>query len=321
MPVLLRRMAEHWKQRTHIGVEVCWETRNRNVRIPGQQFMGLVRIHPDREWVVPVTERVEGGERERNNNHFALVVDAYEKLEPVPAGELFGCRLVRREGRAAHSAPKATDPGRRRPARPAPSNTAVLAEPDTFKALHDSKVLQESLREFGWDPKCADDAVERMALRFRAVRPASSRTCGDPCALRAFLKRHYLWGCRTYDPSKAGKGRTRARAEDEARIAGSLRLNDRLVEAYLSKVRGLGKSELTAFRRFRVMEREYAGRISCGTLYSAFGSQRRYQRFIGHGILRVTDEYSTGERKCRQWTLTSGLVRAVRTLAASPWLR
>ena len=142
-----------------------------------------------------------------------------------------------------------------------------------------------------------------------------------PRALRAFLRRHYLWGCRTYDPSKAGKGRARARAEDEARIAGSLRLDDKLVAAYLSKARGLGKSEMAAFRRFRVMERGYAGRISCGTLYKAFGSQRRYQRFLGHGILRVTDEYSTGERKCRQWTLASGFVRAVRTLAASPWLR
>ncbi len=145
-PAVLREMAWCWKGRTRIGVEVCWETRNRNVRIPGQEFMGLVRVVPDREWVVPVTEKVEGSERERNNNRFALVVDAYEKLEPVPAERLFGCRLVRREGRAAHSAPKAPVPGR---PRTAPSNTAVLAEPDTFKALHDSKMLQETLKEFG----------------------------------------------------------------------------------------------------------------------------------------------------------------------------
>jgi hypothetical protein len=200
--------------------------------------------------------------------------------------------------------------------------TRWLREPDTFRALHGSGLLRQALRLFGWDAARAAEAVSWMAPRFRRLRPTSSRTCSDPETLAAFLRKHYLWGCRTYDAAKAmGSARARARAKDEPRIMPSLRVNDKALEAYLTRAVGLSGKEITLFLRFRQLERLYAGRIACRTLYAAFGSQRRFMGFQArHGLLSIAQERSQSQGRCRQWTLSPRAVRSVRLLMASPVL-
>ena len=78
----------------------------------------------------------------------------------------------------------------------------------------------------------------------------------------------------------------RVRAEDEARIAPSLRLSDKALDAYIKGVAGLSAKELECVRRFRRLERRHAGRVACRTLYAAFGRQRRFMIFTArHGLL------------------------------------
>jgi len=210
--------------------------------------------------------------------------------------------------------------------KPAPSDgadpTRWLREPDTFRALHGSGLLRQALRLFGWDAARAAEAVSWMAPRFRSLRPSASATCSDDRGLAAFLRKHYLWGCRTYDPKKAkASARAKARAEDEARIKPSLRASDKALEAYLRVVAGLSRAEMESVRRFRAMERRWAGRISCRTLYAAFGGRRRLRAFLArHPVLRVAAGHSQSEGRCRQWTLAPGVVRSVRMLTDSPVL-
>ena len=148
-----------------------------------------------------------------------------------------------------------------------------LRESDTFKVLHESGLLYRVLREFRWDASRVEEAVEWAAPRLRRLRPASSATCSDDRTLAAFIRKHYLWGCGTYDPDKAkASARIRARAEDEARIAPSLGLADKVLNVYLRNVVGLSAQDIKHFIAFRRLERAYAGRVACGTLYDTFGS-------------------------------------------------
>jgi len=197
-----------------------------------------------------------------------------------------------------------------------------LREPDTFRALHDSGLLRRALREHGWEASRVEEAVRRTMPRLRRLRPASSATCSDDESLAAFLRKHYLWGCRTYDPAKAkASARLRARMADQARIAPSLRLDDGALSIYLKGVAGLSEDELRSFRRFRSLERRHAGRIACRTLYTAFGGQRRFTGFqAGHHLLSIAQEHSQSVGRCRQWTLAPRVVRSVRRLMASPTL-
>jgi hypothetical protein len=248
------------------------------------------------------------------------------ELAASPIGQDCGSgRGVRPSGRDA-TAGKRGSTSARHVRKPAPSDgadpTRWLREPDTFRALHESGLLRQALPLFGWDPAQSGEAVQWMAPRFRGLRSASSATCSDPETLAAFLRKHYLWACGTYDPKKAKAGaRAKARAEDEARIAASLRLGDKALEAYLRVVAGLSGKEMESVRRFRGLERRWAGRISCRALYAAFGSQRRFMAFRArHRILRVAAGHSQSRGRCRQWTLAPNAVRSVRMLMASPVL-
>ena len=167
-----------------------------------------------------------------------------------------------------------------------------------------------------------EEAVEWAAPRLRSLRPASSGTCSDGNTLASFLRRHFLWGRRTYDPAKAkASARSRTRLADEARIAPSLRFDDRALEAYLRNVACLTGEEMECVRRFRALERRHAGRVACRTLYSAFGGQRRFMAFQArHGMLQITQEHSQSVGRCRQWTLSPRAVRSVRMMMTSPVL-
>ncbi len=167
-----------------------------------------------------------------------------------------------------------------------------------------------------------EEAVEWAAPRLRSLRPASSGTCSDGGMLTAFIRKHFLWGCRTFDPDKAkASARLRARIADKARIAPSLRLDDKALDAYLKGVAGLTGEEMECVRRFRTLERRHAGRVACRTLYAAFGGQRRLMVFKArHRLLSIAQEHSQSQRRCPQRTLAPRVIRSLRMLMASPVL-
>jgi hypothetical protein len=332
-PSELRPMLEALKGRHGLDVETSWDTKNRNIRIPGQAFMDPCLVDPARRTIAPIRDPEARTERERNMARLAAAVEGYGRLG-LEGGErlLHAGAEHAANGLATSPIPGADPDGKRgstsarRVRKPAPSDVPDperwRREPDTFRALHESGLLRRALREHGWDAGKAGEAVQWMAPRFRTLRPASSATCSDGRGLAAFLRKHYLWGCRTYDPKKArASARAQARAEDEARIMPSLRVSDKALEAYLTRVVGLSGKEMALFLRFRQLERLYAGRIACRTLYAAFGSQRR---FVGlqarHGLLSIAQERSQSQGRCRQWTLSPRAVRSVRLLMASPVL-
>jgi len=309
-PSELRPMLEAIKGHHGLEVEASWDIRHRNIRIPGQCFMDPCRVDPARRTIAPIRDPEARTEREMNMARLAAVVEGYGRLRqeggerlleagaeraakgltasPIGEGGRPG-RVVRltgeggRGGRVVRPSGRDTTAGERGSTsarhvrKPAPSDgadpTRWLREPDTFRALHGSGLLRQALRLFAWDAALAAEAVSWMVPRFRRLRSASSRTCSDPETLAAFLRKHYLWGCRTYDAAKAmGSARARARAKDEARIMPSLRVSDKALEAYLTRAVGLSGKEMALLLRFRRLEREYAGRIACRTLYACSGS-------------------------------------------------
>jgi len=340
-PATLRPMLEAIKGRHGLAVEASWDTLHRNVRIPGQAFMDACVVDPERRTIVPIRDPDARTEREMNMARLAAVVDGYGRLgleggerlldegrgsgrRGGPPPEAAGEGLVTSPNPEAIAAKKRGSTSARK-AQTASDNIDPkrwLREPDTFRALHGSGLLRQTLRQFGWEAALAADGAAWMAPRFRALRPSSSATCSDPETLAAFLRKHYLWGCRTYDPQKArASARAKARAKDEARIAASLRLGDRALEAYLRVVAGLSRAEMESVRRFRAMERRWAGRISCRALYAAFGGRRRFMAFRArHRILRVAAGHSQSKGRCRQWALAPRAVRSVRMLMDSPAL-
>ncbi len=373
-PSELRPTLAALKDRVGLDVETSWDTRHRNIRIPGQCFLDVCSVDPARRSIIPIRDAGAPGERDRNMARLVATVDGYAALNRRGGERLLGlgARLLGDDGEkmrgvrskggtppegaakglvtspSGEGRPPAVDsPGirqglvtssRRRSAaiRKSGSGSAREAnsssdntdaarwrrEPDTFRALHESGLLRRALREHGWNPSRVDEAVEWAAPRLRSLRPASSATCSDDKALTAFLRKHYLWGCKTYDPAKArASARARARIADEARIAPSLRLDDTTLRIYLKGVVGLSDEEMKCIRRFRALERRHAGRIACRTLYAAFGGQRRYQAFQArHGILSISQEHSQSVGRCRQWTLAPRVIRSVRMLMDSPVL-
>ncbi len=342
-PSVLRPTLAALKERVGLDVETSWDTRNRNIRIPGQCFLDVCIVDPARRSIIPIRDAGASGERDRNMARLAATVDGYATLSRRGGERLLrlGTRLlgIRDKGGAARRAgeelvtsprPRAAAIRKRgstsaRNPHAASDNTDPtrwLSEPDTFRVLHGSGLLRRALREHGWNPSRVDEAVEWAAPRLRSLRPSSSATCSDDKTLAAFLKKHYLWGCRTYDPAKARtSARTKARIADDARIAPSLRLDDRTLDAHLKGVAGLTETEMRSLRRFRTLERRHAGRVACRTLYAAFGGQRRFMAFQArHGLLHIAQEHSQSVGRCRQWTLAPRAVRTVRMLMASPVL-
>lgn len=366
-PSELRPMLAAFKDCHGLDVETSWDTRHRNIRIPGQSFLDVCRVDPARRSIAPIRDAGALGERETNMARLVATVEGYGELGSDGGERLLraagvGTRLLRvhREGGtppeaaaegltaspSGYGEPPAmgsirvgqgltTSPrtaatrirghGSARKAHTMPDITDTvcwLREPDTFRVLRDSGLLYRVLREFGWDVSRVEEAVEWAAPRLRILRPASSATCSDHGRLTAFIRKHYLWGCRTYDPLKARESaRIRARAEDEARIAPSLRLDDRALDAYLKNVVELSAEEMRRFTAFRRLERAYAGRVACGVLYATFGSQRRFMGFQArHRLLYIAQEHSQFQGRCRQWSLSPRAVRSVRILMASPVL-
>jgi hypothetical protein len=365
-PSELRPMLAAIKGRAGLEVETSWDTRHRNIRIPGQSFMDVCRVDPSRRSITPIRDADVSGERERNMDRLVATVDAYEGLRreggerllgegtrlpgvrskggPPPEGAVEGL-VTSPSGNGESPASDSLGVGQELTASPFRKTVAVktresrssrkahhasditdtarwLREPDTFRVLRDSGLLYRVLREFGWDESRVGKAVEWAAVRLRRLRPASSATCSDDSTLTKFLRKHYLWGCRTYDPAKAkASARLKARIADEGRIAPSLRLADKVLNVYLRNVVGLSARDMNYFIAFRGLERAYAGRVACGALYATFGSQRRFMDFQRrHRLLFIAQAHSQSQGRCRQWSLSPSVVRSVRALMASPVL-
>lgn len=79
-PSELRAMLAAMKERIGLDVETSWDTRNRNIRIPGQCFMDVCRVDPARRSIVPIRDAAVTGERGRNMDRLAATVDGYGML-------------------------------------------------------------------------------------------------------------------------------------------------------------------------------------------------------------------------------------------------
>jgi hypothetical protein len=80
-PATLRPMLETLKGRHGLDVETSWDTKNRNIRIPGQCFLDVCRVDPGRRSIVPIRDPDARTERDRNMARLAAVVEAYGALQ------------------------------------------------------------------------------------------------------------------------------------------------------------------------------------------------------------------------------------------------
>ena len=95
-PSELRPMLAAFKEHVGLDVESSWDTRHRNIRIPGQCFMDVCRVDPTRRSIVPIRDADASGERERNMDRLATTVEGYGGLRPESGERLLraGTRLL-----------------------------------------------------------------------------------------------------------------------------------------------------------------------------------------------------------------------------------
>ena len=79
-PSELRPMLAAIKGRVGLNVEMSWDTRHRNIRIPGQCFLDVCRVDPTTRSIVPIRDSSVSGERERNMARLVATVEGYEGL-------------------------------------------------------------------------------------------------------------------------------------------------------------------------------------------------------------------------------------------------
>ena len=99
-PSELRPMLKAMKGRIGLAVEASWDSRNRNVRIPGQAFMDPCRVDPSRRTIVPIRDPDARTERERNMARLAAGRGGVRAAEARGRGE-----AASRRGRAAAQCP------------------------------------------------------------------------------------------------------------------------------------------------------------------------------------------------------------------------
>lgn len=338
----LRRFATAFKARHLLEMECCWDSKHRNIRLGGQEFVEIA----DPE-TISIINPVKKQQREALG-HFAV---AWQSARPANASCLFDECVAwyeaqqQRETAAAQSEPAVSDtqprstasrnpglPGRvstRRTRRaggyvPAslPTRSALLGEQNTFKAATDARICSLLVRKYRGDRACFEIAVKEGMTELRAIRPATSKTCGSPTRLRSTVTRWMNWYFKNFRPERCvSKARITDRdVEDRKRVAYCLGLDRARVLRHL-KHRNLTYHEKSILSRFLDLAQKWNFRVAVKAIYDgpkAICSKPEWFTLVRkiQGILFVIREKQVEEGKCRQWAFAPSFVQRLQQTEA-----
>ena len=262
-------------------IEFCWDTRNHNVRLPGQKYV----------------ECAEGDFRE----HWA-------RLPAVTIDALFG-ESERWEGwhrRGKDQPPVAPkqiehcdEPG---------YLESLQSMPNTFARATRDRVCSRAAAKFGGDRRRFDWAVEQAGQRLVSISPETSRTCSNPRMLDATVRRWMKWYFDSFDPAKAGRPGSDRDRQDKSRFARFKGIDDGL---FLRAIKDTSyKVKSICLRMKKLMDR-YDGRVSFKLIWGddPICARREWDRIRTLGVFAVIDGHDRGTHKCRQWGFADGIVQ------------
>lgn len=323
----LRRLFAAFKEYHGLEVECCWDSRHRNIRLAGQEFVELA----DPE-TVTILHPVKKRQREALG-HFAV---AWDESKPANAKRLFDeCvqwaeKQTQDESQPAVSKPKVKSsaplscPPKLRAC--GPNVGELISEPNTFKAATEAHICSQLAHRYQANSRHFDQAVEQAMTRLKEVRPTTSRTCSDQNLLRSTVTRWMHWYFDHYDPKKASRRNTitdRDR-EDRERIDYCRGLNRKQVLRHF-RDRGLNYREKGIISRFMDMADKWNFRVAVKAIYDgskAICSKSDWFCLLKKlkGILIVLVEKDAVLHKCRQWGLAQWFVdrlKSAKALASS----
>ncbi len=330
----LRRFVEAFKARNWLEIECCWDTRHRNIRLGGQEFVEVA--DPD---TITIINPVKKQQREALG-HFAT---AWATARPANATNLFDeCvawyEAQQRGTTAAPSEPAVseTQPGRtvsespglpgrvlRRQTQRAgihvpaalPTRAALLGEHNTFKAATHARICSLLARKYRGDRASFEIAVQEGMAELRAIRPASSKTCGSPTRLRSTVTRWLNWYFKGFRQERCvSQARITDRdIEDRKRVAYCLGLDRARVLRHL-KPRNLTYHEKSILSKFLDLADKWNYRVAVKAIYDspkAICTKFEWFTLVRKlkGILFVVTQAQVEERKCRQWAITQSFVQ------------
>lgn len=319
----LRRLVAALKDYHGLEVECCWDSRHRNIRLPGQEFVELA----DPE-TVTILHPVEKRQREALG-HFAI---AWAESKPANAERLFDeCVQWVEKQQKADSQPAISKPQVKSQA----SNSCprkvracgasvgeLISEPNTFKSATEARICSQLAHQYQGNSRHFDQAVEQAIARLKEIRPTNSRTCSDQNLLRSTVTRWMRWYFDNYDSKKASRRNmiTDRDREDRERIDYCRGLNRKQVFRHL-RSRGLNHREKGIISRFLDLAEKWNFRVAVKAIYDGskaicsksdwFGLLRKLK-----GILIVLVEKNAESRKCRQWGLARWFVDRLKSAKA-----
>jgi hypothetical protein len=331
----LRRFIAAFMEMNLLDIECCWSTKHRNVRLGGQEFVEVA----DPE-TISIIHPVKKRQREALG-HFAV---AWQAARPANAARLFKDALAwyRAQQQKASTAPssasasehqaepttggnpglsgRASSPHTRQTRRHAPASlpatAALINEPNTFKSATDALICSLITRKYRGDKSQFETAVQEGMAQLQAIRPATSKTCGDPHRLRSTVTRWMDWYFKGFRPDRCSSGArlTGRDAEDRKRVEYCLGLDRARI---LRHMNNLTYDEKTIASRFLDLAEKWNYRVAVKAIYdgpNALCSKPEWFNLLSKikGILIVVDQKQIEDRKCRQWALASWFVQDIK---------
>lgn len=323
----LRRLVAAFEQYHGLEAECCWDSRYRNIRLPGQEFVELADPAS-----VTILHPVRKRQREALG-HFAV---AWADSKPANAERLFDeCMQWVEKQKQAESEQAASTPGVKPPAplscppRLRACGATVdelISEPNTFKSATEARICSQLAHRFRGNRRYFNQAVEQAMAQLKDIRPKISRTCSDQKLLRSTVTRWMRWYFDHYDAKKACRRNmiTDRDREDRERVSYCRGLDRKRVLRQL-RDRGLKYREKSIFSRFLDLADKWNFRVAVKAIYDGSKAICSKQAWFGlirklKGILIILVENDADSHKCRQWGLARWFVdrlRAAKALASS----
>jgi len=312
-----------------INWETAWDSRHRNIRLPGQDHVVLC----DPDTLDPVYHNDNAQQRHQRVADAIKAVIEDEALVPMrqildEAAKQVQCASVDED--EVCSTPTTT-----------PSITCGVTapglvdiescreEPDTFKVFTFSRKLghRAALKYLRGNPDMSrtafiNKAIDDFREEFVSSRPSISRSAQNANERLRELIGFYF---DTFDPQKLnGDSRAVRDHDDRERIHDCLDLNEQLVAYTARKKYDLTKLETSWFVTiYRYLDR-FNGRLSWKLLYGPGGivPKRKWNAFKKkiESALEWIIDYQPPEGnlkgKCRQWSLTRAFVACVEQVRA-----
>lgn len=325
----LHILCQHLKKKFNVTAECSWDSKNRNIRLPGQRYVEVcdpVTL----QLVDPIEDKTSeslGGFAKAWNDAIPVNAERLEQLiqqvvAPPESSKHWGPVPICPVGPLTTDKGNTTEPDRVVNGTHTFSRTAPEGDIDYVTKMRDTKnpfvrstmdrICSNLTIRYQADEKYFDAAVDEAKKRLTYISPSDSDTCGNPTVLDQTMRRWMRWYFANYKPDKVKDGaRSRRDMEDEKRLAYCMGLD----EYRIMRLVNLSFREKRLLSSFLKLVSKFQGRVATKIIYegsSPLCSRSEWFCLLAklRKVIVVLDEY--GVNKCRQWGLSAGFVSRIK---------